>query len=59
MRFQTERRYGMQFGVNLAIYGAIVVGLVLVYLLGRRMRTLRNQRNLGARLERVQQRHGG
>ena len=49
----------MQFGVNFAIYGEIVVGLVLLYLLGRRMRTLRNQRNLGARLERVQQRHGG
>jgi len=49
----------MPFGVNLAIYSAILVGLVLLYLLGRKMRTLRNQRNLGARLERVRQRHGG
>ena len=59
MRFQTERRHGMQLGVNFAIYGAIGVGLILLFLLGRRMRTLRNQRNLGARLERIQQRHGG
>ena len=49
----------MLLGVNVAIYGAIAVGLVLLHLLGRRMRTLRNQHNLGARLERVQQRHGG
>ena len=49
----------MPFGVNVPIYGAIAVGRVLLFILARRMRALKNQRNLGARLERIQPRHGG
>ena len=49
----------MLFGVNIPIFAAIAVGLVLLYILARRMRTLKNRRNLGARLDRIQQRHSG
>ena len=40
------------------LYEVIAVGLILLYVLGHRMWTIRKQRQLCARLERVQQRYG-
>ncbi len=44
--------------ISALLYAAIVVGLVLLLVLHRRMQTIRRQRDLGARLERIAQRHG-
>jgi uncharacterized membrane-anchored protein YhcB (DUF1043 family) len=48
----------MSFDISVWLYTAIAVGLVLLCVLRFRMQEIKKQRDLGARLERVQQRHG-
>ena len=48
----------MLFGINTLAEAAIAVGIVLLLVLERRMRSVKEQRSLIARLERVRQPHG-
>lgn len=47
----------MLVGNTVLVTAAITVGIVLLFVLYRRQ-TIRKRRSLGARLERVQRRHG-
>ncbi len=47
----------MLAGISIPVIAAIAVGIVLLFVLHRRQ-TIRKRRNLGARLARVQRRHG-
>ena len=48
----------MLSSISALLYATIAVGLVLLLVLHRRMQTIRWRRDLGARLERIQARHG-
>ncbi len=48
----------MSFDISVWLYAAIAVGVTLLIVIRVRMQSAKRQRDLGARLERVQQRHG-
>ena len=48
----------MLSGIIVPLCIAIAVGLILLYVRHRKTRTIRGQRDLAVRHERVQQRHG-
>ena len=48
----------MSFDISVWLYTAIAVGLILLIVLRVRMQAAKRQRDLGARLERLEQRHG-